>query len=203
MRKLIICVLLLLFSLPAGAANHFQGGHAQGVKFVEISAGTETVGTATEGALSATMTTNSNGISGTYFTPTHSGTLTTISMYSFNTSATVDLQWGLFEYTSGTDPDASTLVGTETQITNPGTWDNGSSGPIWKDFTVNYSVVAGHHYRIAWNASENSVVTYYYSEPGGTQGYFRTQTFGTAWVSPFGTPSTSTRLRSIKGAIVY
>jgi hypothetical protein len=197
MIKRIIALIFLCLCLPIACS-------ADGWFYaVGAATGTETVGTTAEGASAATMTANSNGISGAYFTPGHSGTLTTISMYSFNTSTTVDLQWGLFEYTSGTDPDASTLVGTETQIVNPGTWDDGSSGPIWKDFTVSYAVVAGHHYYIGWNTNENSVVTYRYSEPGGTQGYYRTNNFGTAWADPFGVPSTSTRLRSIKGTIVY
>jgi hypothetical protein len=202
MRKLIICVLLLLFSFPAGAANHFQGVHAQGVKFVEISAGTETVGTTTEGATPATMTQNANGIT-LSFTPVHSGTLTTISMYSFNTSTTVDIKWGLFEYVSGTDPDDATLVGTPTEFLNPNTWDGGAGVPIWKDFTVSYAVVAGHTYHIGWVPSEGSVITYYYDEPGGTQGYTRTNSYGAAWVTPYGVNTTSTRSRSIKATITY
>lgn len=109
------------------------------------------------------------------FSPSQTGTITQVEIYSSNSSAVQDIKIAIYNDSAG---EPSTLVATETEFTDIGTWSLG-----WKAFTVSYSVTSGSNYWISFNLSNASVTTLYYDTLSNCQSY-KTQTYSNAFPSP-------------------
>jgi hypothetical protein len=138
-----------------------------------------------------------------YFTASVTGNLTKISLYGTNTSATQDIEFGLYHDIDG-DNSAGNLekiTGTPAQFNNVGTW-----ATEWKDFTVNLPVTAGEKYWIFMGVSEPSVTGITAGGVGAGYPWDRwngnTGNIGDAWPSTIGfTSNRDAWVYNIKGTL--
>lgn len=90
-----------------------------------------------------------------YFTAPVSGNLTRISIFGTNSSATLNVQFGLYEDPTGSLAYPSALIrigNSPTTFNSVGMWTNS-----WRDFDVSFPVTAGHKYWIIVGVSEASL----------------------------------------------
>jgi hypothetical protein len=128
-------------------------------------------------------------------TAANTGTITSISLYGSNTSATLDIKFGLYGDTAGT-PGA--LLYGPVEYTDVGTWSLG-----WKTFSgLSWSVSASTIYYLAFSFSETSVTTYY-DLPGGNQRWSDFKVYGGVWSDPLQIEATNGWLVSIYATIEY
>lgn len=131
--------------------------------------------------------------------PSNTGTVTKIAIWSSCTEASRDIKLGLYTDDAGV-PDS--LVGTETEFANVGTWSL-----EWHEFAgLSYSVNSANSYWICATADDNFVsqLTLYYDTPGGTNRYYDNNTnYATAWPSTYGSASSSAAKYAFKAYFAY
>lgn len=180
----LIAVALLCWVAPVGAVIFIQPPLASG-------GASDTIGATTTGASS---TTNWNPIlCSAIDAPNITGVVSTIYVYSSNTSTTVDVTVGVYDDSSG--PNA--IVGTEKETLNPGTWAEG-----WKGFAVStdVSLTAGINYWLCLEISED-IISLWYDSAAVTSRYYDTHTYGVSWPATFSIATSSTALYSIKAIV--
>lgn len=194
MKRLILCLLFLTFL----ALECFAGSPIQGVvaRRRVASGGTETIGVETPGASS-----DAAGASALYVssldTAVHTGIFQTISLYFSCSSSTTDIKFGLYK---GATASTAVLVGS-LEWSDPGVLSAG-----WHTLDVsaqNWVAEAGQSYWIGFVVSAASYITYYYDESSSGSGYYKTAAYLDPWPNPYGTSTTSTKLRSMKATIAY
>lgn len=153
------------------------------------------VGVTTEGASSATLYTDYLYCLAK-FTASQTGNITSMVMFSANTSATLDVKVGIYTDSGGSP--AAPVSGSPTEFVNPGTWTI-----AWKEFGgLTIPVTSGNVYWIAICVSENSVFTYRYEALTSAMQYI-SLAYGNAWPNPYGTHTDFDRQVSIKGVLEY
>jgi hypothetical protein len=188
MRKLLISLLLiLLLALPANPATMVSGRPAPG----GVAGGTDTVGLTDIGE--STYLPVARLTCWVSFTAAHTGNVTKIEIYSSNGTASLDMEWGLYN-NSGSAP--STPVASPTTFTDVGTWSAG-----WKSFDVEIEVTQGNTYWICSNHSAQNFTGYYDTGSSGDLQY-QTLTYGDAWSNPM-TPTAGNAQYSVKATVTY
>jgi hypothetical protein len=124
--------------------------------------GSEILGYNTIGESSSTFT-HDYAVYTTKFTPTQTGTITAVELYSSNSTSTLDIKIGIYNDNGSNTP--TTLVGSEAVFTDVGTWS-----ASWKLFSTSFAVTAGTTYWVATLASA-SVMTYYHGTLANSRWY--------------------------------
>jgi hypothetical protein len=124
----------------------------------------------------------------------HTGTITSIYIYSINEDAGQDVYLGVYTDSGGVP---NTLVENQ-EFTNIGTWAEG-----WHQFTgLSISVTASNSYWLCWQYSIDAVTTHFWYDTFGTRYVDYSATYGN-WNSPFVNDSSTTATYSIYGVIEY
>lgn len=124
--------------------------------------GSEILGNNSIGGSSGTFS-HDYAVYTTKFTPTQTGTITKVELYSSNGTSTLDIKIGIYNDNGSNTP--TTLVGSEAVFTDVGTWS-----ASWKEFTTSFAVTAGTTYWVATLVSA-SVMTYYHGTQANSRWY--------------------------------
>lgn len=117
-------------------------------------------------------------------TPTHNANITSIKIYSKNTSVTEDVKIGVYQDNTGVPGEK---IGTEKEFSNIGAYPE-----QWKDFSgLNLPVTAGNSYWLCVEVSEATSFSVYYDSLSGTNRYLKDKTYSNPWPSSFGVPTNS------------
>ena len=181
--RLLIGFLALLFAANSQAGMILRGsGGGGGTENLGYESIGENPGTPDSGDVRASPLDNAG----------HTGTITSIYIYSSNTDAAQDIKLGIYTDSSG----PNTLVGSQ-EFTNVGTWS-----AEWHQFTgLSIPVTATNSYWLAWSVSIDSVTTMYNDDVTGTR-YIDFNTYPT-WNDPFTSDGTTTATYSIYAVIEY
>lgn len=173
-KSIIIAFLLLVFSTVCLAGS---GAIKAVIARKNAIAGSEWLGQTSVAGASSTVTSNVFARASASFTASTNGTISLISLYTSNTSATQDLEIALYTDTGAAAP--NTIIGTETIFTDIGVLSLG-----WHNYIVSYSVTAATKYWIAVHYSELTSTTEYYIAASGDGNARDTVAYST-WNSPF------------------
>jgi hypothetical protein len=191
-RLLLILFCLLIYPFtPCSAAENVQMARMS----MPIMAGSVAAGGAETIGYEATGGTTSSFSAGRIYcsavdSPSHNGTVTSVSLYISNTTSTTDMEVGLY---SG---NPTTKTGTETLFS-----DIGELAVGWHDYNVEYTVSSGINYRICVRFSDNTAVGYC---DVLSESYYRHDlAWGTEWPINWGGSVSTTRTYSFSAAVEW
>jgi hypothetical protein len=186
MIKRIIALIFLCLCLPVICS-------ADGW-FYSASGGTETIGYETVGSSSGNPSTGLIYISA-LDTPVNSGIFGVINIYISCSSATADLEVGIY---AGTTPATAVPVGYKT-FTDIGTLSGG-----WHSFSVldqSWSATVGTSYWLGYCTNAGTSLTIWYDSANSGDTNYKSKTFGNAWPDPLGEVTALSTLRSMYATI--
>lgn len=130
------------------------------------------------------------------FTAPNTGTITSIYLYGANTTASVDMKFAIYNDDSN---NPTTIVATEVEKTDVGTWTEG-----WHEFTgFSFPVNSGSTYWIAVRTNNAGQPSVNYDSGGTGTNAYATHTYANAFQSPFNKAGSNGTKFNFKALLTY